>query len=115
MRCGYRSSVSYLEPHSMLKRIIEKEERKVARAIFREYRPTIITLGNHEEGLTAEKVSQLTGRQIETEALYLRRFESAGFAGKKGETYFLKDLQMIRRIWGDKALEEIEKQIKCNS
>jgi len=115
MRYGYSSSVLSLEPNSMLKRIIEKEERKAARLIFRDYCPTIIALGNSEEGLTAEKASELTGRPIETEAVYLRRFENAGVAGKKGETYFLKDLQMIRRIWGDKALKEIEKQIKCKS
>lgn len=86
-------SLPYVVEH--LEEIISEASKQVKRQAVKNfnkhYRSTIVTLNENRGGMTAERVSEKSGRSVETERKYLERFHDAGLLAKVGEVYKMTD------------------------
>lgn len=56
--------------------------RAIIEGAFETYKPTIEELKSTSDELTAQEVSNITRRARNTEAIYLKKFQRAGFTEK---------------------------------
>jgi len=73
---------------------------------FETYKPTIIALKSASEGLTAGEISKITKRARNTEVLYLKKLQRAGFTKRerKGRKalYKLVNEENLPMVFGDR-------------
>ncbi len=79
-------------------------QERITRASYEKYKSTIDALVSSPSGLTADQVSQKTGRRRNTESAYLYRLSSAGLVNRKRRknkiVYILDDKEKLSKAFG---------------